>query len=484
MLIFLSNSFDEKRWVCCRNKQKEPKQAKIYISTWTRRTRTRTPRTHARTHETADATDTEAGAPGRSSTPLAEPLSVSGALRNLASAQSAAYAAQSAAHANVSAAYAALAAALASDQNGAARGDTRGSLLESAILLAANAAPSVPLHSSLPLHSSFPMHPSFPPQPPHSSIPRPARSTPQLPAESQRNAPRTAESQRTLVQWYTGSTTVRKKGSAPRVIPAVGPPKPVGPPKHECRYKSKGCQMSSDHAPAVASHEKGCSFKPQGSVVATMKTPFCLDAQIRRREQLNELTEQLESAVPEEAQGSCHWVYSSVPEALTMVQCTDDKTIKEWHNESFQVRQAELGICPRTTVTSDVSTFGHVHDHISLTTEERVKAYRSELVMRECGEFSEAEIAEALRTDKENAKREIATFGRTPKPDGRKANHTGGKVHRKRYPASVKSAILDEVDAALQRTPTGAYAHKRMPRGHVHQCAHMHTHMCAQVHRH
>ena len=150
--------------------------------------------------------------------------------------------------------------------------------------------------------------------------------------------------------------------------------------------------MSSDHAPAVASHEKGCSFKPQGSVVATMKTPFCLDAQIRRREQLNELTEQLESAVPEEAQGSCHWVYSSVPEALTMVQCTDDKTIKEWHNESFQVRQAELGICPRTTVTSDVSTFGHVHDHISLTTEERVKAYRSELVMRECGEFSEAEI--------------------------------------------------------------------------------------------
>ena len=113
-----------------------------------------------------------------------------------------------------------------------------------------------------------------------------------------------------------------------------------------------------------------------------MKTPFCLDAQIRRREQLNELTEQLKSAVPEEAQGSCHWVYSSVPEALTMVQCTDDKTIKEWHNESFQVRQAELGICPRTTVTSDVSTFGHVHDHISLTTEERVKAYRSELVMR------------------------------------------------------------------------------------------------------
>ena len=184
MLVFLSNSFDEKRWVCCRNKQKEPKQAKIYISTWNRRTRTRTPRTHARTHETADATDTEAGAPGRSSTPLAEPLSVSGALRNLASAQSAAYA-------NVSAAYAALAAALASDQNGAARGDTRGSLLESAILLAANAAPSVPLHSSLPLHSSFPMHPSFPPQPPHSSIPRPARSTPQLPAESQRNAPRT-----------------------------------------------------------------------------------------------------------------------------------------------------------------------------------------------------------------------------------------------------------------------------------------------------
>ena len=167
MLVFLSNSFDEKRWVCCRNKPKEPEQAKIYKSTWNRRTRTRTPRTHARTHETADATDTEAGAPGRSSTPLAEPLSVSGALRNLASAQSAAYA-------NVSAAYAALAAALASDQNGAARGDTRGSLLESAILLAANAAPSVPLHSSLPLHSSFPMHPSFPPQPPHSSIPRPA----------------------------------------------------------------------------------------------------------------------------------------------------------------------------------------------------------------------------------------------------------------------------------------------------------------------
>ena len=55
--------------------------------------------------------------------------------------------------------------------------------------------------------------------------------------------------------------------------------------------------MSSDHAPAVASHEKGCSFKPQGSVVATMKNPFCLDAQIRRREQLYELTEQLESAV-------------------------------------------------------------------------------------------------------------------------------------------------------------------------------------------
>ena len=361
---------------------KQATRAEKYRSTWNRRHRTRTPRTHARTHETADATDTEAGAPGRSSTPLAEPLSVSGALRNLASAQSAAYA-------NVSAAYAALAAALASDQNGAARGDTRGSLLESAILLAANAAPSVPLHSSLPLHPSFPMHPSFPPQPPHSSIPRPARSTPQLPAESQRNAPRTAQSQRTLVQWYTGSTTVRKKGSAPRVIPAVGPPKPVGPPKHECCYKSKGCQMSSDHAPAVASHGKCCSFKPQGSVVATMKTPFCLDAQIRRREQLNELTEQLESAVPEEAQGSCHWAYSSVPEALTMVQCTDDKTIKEWHNESFQVRQAELGICPRTTVTSDVSTFGHVHDHISLTTEERVKAYRSELVMRECGEFSE-----------------------------------------------------------------------------------------------
>ena len=117
--------------------------------------------------------------------------------------------------------------------------------------------------------------------------------------------------------------------------------------------------------------------------LSSHKNPFCLDAQIRRREQLNELTEQLESAVPEEAQGSCHWVYSSVPEALTMVQCTDDKTIKEWHNESFQVRQAELGICPRTTVTSDVSTFGHVHDHISLTTEERVKAYRSELVMRE-----------------------------------------------------------------------------------------------------
>ena len=168
-------------------------------------TRTRTPRTHARTHETADATDTEVGAPGRSSTPLAEPLSVSEALRNLASAQSAAYAAQSAAHANVSAAYAALAAALASDQNGAARGDTRGSLLDG---------------------------------------------------------------------------------------------------------------------------------------------------------------------------------------------------------------------------------------------------------------------------------------GRTPKPDGRKANHTGGKVHRKYYPASVKSAILDEVDAALQRTPTGAYAHKHIPRGHVHQCAHMHAHMCAQVHRH
>ena len=139
---------------------------------------------------------------------------------------------------------------------------------------------------------------------PHSSIPSPARSTPQLPAESQRNAPRTAQSQRTLVQWYTGSTTVHKKGSAPRVIPAVGPPKPVGPPKHECCYKSKGCQMSSDHAPAVASHEKCCSFKPQGSVVATMKTPFCLDAQIRRREQLNELTEQLESAVSEEAQSA------------------------------------------------------------------------------------------------------------------------------------------------------------------------------------
>ena len=91
---------------------------------------------------------------------------------------------------------------MASDQNGAARGDTRGSLLESAILLAANAAPSVPLHSSLPLHPSFPMHPSFPPQPPHSSIPGPARSKPQLPAESQRNARRTAQSQRNSAKCF------------------------------------------------------------------------------------------------------------------------------------------------------------------------------------------------------------------------------------------------------------------------------------------
>ena len=204
---------------------KQATRAEKYRSTWNRRHRTRTPRTHARTHETADATDTEAGAPGRSSTPLAEPLSVSGALRNLASAQSAAYAAQSAAHANVSAAYAALAAALASDQNGAARGDTRGSLLESAILLAANAAPSVPLHSSLPLHSSFPMHhPSLPPQPPHSSIPRPARSTPQLPAESQRNTPRTAESQRTLVQWYTGKNLSKLLSVSKHAGLALKPP--------------------------------------------------------------------------------------------------------------------------------------------------------------------------------------------------------------------------------------------------------------------
>ena len=94
-----------------------------------------------------------------------------------------------------------------------------------------------------------------------------------------------------------------------------------------------------------------------------------------------------------------------------MVQCTNDKTIKEWRNESFQVQEAELGICPCTTVTSDISTFDHVHHHISLTTEERVKAYRFELVMCACGKFSEAEIAEALCTDKENAKREIATFG-------------------------------------------------------------------------
>ena len=128
---------------------------------------------HSCTHEMVDATDTEVGAPGHSSTPLMELLSVSGALCNLTSTQSAVYVAQSTVHASISAAYAALVAALASDQNSATCGDTRGSLLESVILLAANAAPSILLHSSWPLHPSFPMHPSFLPQPLHSSIPSP-----------------------------------------------------------------------------------------------------------------------------------------------------------------------------------------------------------------------------------------------------------------------------------------------------------------------
>ena len=62
-LAFLESAHrvDEKRWVRCPNKQQEPKH--IYKPT----TRTRTRR---RTHRTADATDTEAGGPGRSSTPL------------------------------------------------------------------------------------------------------------------------------------------------------------------------------------------------------------------------------------------------------------------------------------------------------------------------------------------------------------------------------------------------------------------------------
>ena len=160
--------------------------------------------------------------PERSAAPLAESLSVSQALLNLATAQSAAHSVHSAAHASISAAHASMSAAWESLHN-AVKNDESGYI---GIALAANALPSMPL---------------------------------------------------------------------PPVMPS--------------------------HAPTAHTHASAAStiaHTTEGAIV-TMKTPFCLDAQIRRRDQLKNLADELSNAAAEPAQSS-YWVYMSIPEGLTVAR--------------------------------------------------------------------------------------------------------------------------------------------------------------------
>merc|ERR1711871_1397281 len=104
----------------------------------------------ARTTDAVETDDEQREGPERSAAPIAEPLSVSRALLNLASAQSAAYSVHSSAHASMSAAYARVAAAWESLEN-AAKNDPSGCM---GIAQAANAVPTIPLPAAMPSHAS------------------------------------------------------------------------------------------------------------------------------------------------------------------------------------------------------------------------------------------------------------------------------------------------------------------------------------------
>merc|ERR1711871_394400 len=197
----------------------------------------------------------------------------------------------------MSAAYARVAAAWESLEN-AAKNDPSGCM---GIAQAANAVPTIPLPAAMPSHASTShMHASVARATAHNSAST-TSTTP--PTQTRPPAQPTAESrtsQAKLSDWYAGSTTVHKKGMPPRVIPALGPPKPhLRAHRFTCCFKSRGCSQTSDHGPAMKHHEKNCEFKPPEGPIITLKSPFCLDAQIRRRDQLKELADQLSNAVSE-----------------------------------------------------------------------------------------------------------------------------------------------------------------------------------------
>ena len=54
--------------------------------------------------------------------------------------------------------------------------------------------------------------------------------------------------QRLLTSFYEGSTVIHRKGAVPRIVPAVGDPKPRTLRTFCCQY----CKRTFSHAPAVA----------------------------------------------------------------------------------------------------------------------------------------------------------------------------------------------------------------------------------------
>ena len=226
--------------------------------------------------------------------------------------------------------------------------------------------------------------------------PQPSQAPPRPPSQSKSPSQPTRTTQACLTRWYDGSTTVHRNGSVARRIPAVSPPTAFLAEKIQCRFKDRGCPFRTAHVPAQKQHEKTCAYQPRD----TLQSQVLLTAS---------------------------------PFGL----------------QAQQRRAAQINDLAEQ-ITGDENSCTQAEIHLA--------SYRSELAMRESGQFTELEIAEKLRADRQLRAGGTRTRAGGSRTDGRRENRTGGKKHRKVYSTDVKSRILHELDDLLHRMPTGAVA--------------------------
>ena len=195
-----------------------------------------------------------------------------------------------------------------------------------------------------------------------------------------------------------GCSRATADGSAARRIPAVSPPTAFMAEKIQCRFKDRGCPFRTAHVPAQKQHEKTCPYQPRD----TLQSQVLLTAS---------------------------------PFGL----------------QAQQRRAAQINdLAEQLRGDEESCTQAEIH----------LASYRSELAMRESGQFTELEIAEKLRADRQLRAGGTRTRAGGSRTDGRRENRTGGKKHRKVYSTDVKSRILHELDDLLHRMSTERWLSK------------------------